>query len=151
MNVAINLLPLDEQELDWMKQSACRGVSPDVFFPADENRGNKVYAKAKTICKHCSVSWECLEYAVENGIKEGLWGGRTPGERRGMLKKDGQMSDEARKVLEYSEEVVESYRQAGEANYMHLAAAELKVEKLSLVRRLIRLNNVREKEARNGQ
>lgn len=51
---------------------------PDLWFPG---RGEST-AEAKAICRVCPVRAECLEHAVRNGEKFGIWGGRSERERR---------------------------------------------------------------------
>ena len=67
---------------NWMEKSACIDVSPDVFFPSD---GVGVIV-AKSICDNCLVSESCLEYALQNQIDHGVWGGRSERQRRKILK-----------------------------------------------------------------
>jgi WhiB family redox-sensing transcriptional regulator len=38
--------------------------------------------EAKEVCRGCVVSNECLEYAIENGERFGIWGGKSERERR---------------------------------------------------------------------
>ncbi|MDE0803430.1 MAG: WhiB family transcriptional regulator [Acidimicrobiales bacterium] len=61
-----------------MDLGSCRGVDPDVFFP---DRGESL-APAQAICAECIVSDECLEYALANGERFGVWGGTSERERR---------------------------------------------------------------------
>ncbi|MGA7419477.1 MAG: WhiB family transcriptional regulator [Acidimicrobiales bacterium] len=62
----------------WRKHAACRGIDPDVFYPAsDEEAG-----AAKAVCDQCAVREACLEYALANREREGVWGGATERERR---------------------------------------------------------------------
>lgn len=65
-------------ELDWMADAECVGVDPDLFFPV---RGGDT-ASAKAICHDCPVRVECLDYAVTEGIKHGVFGGKSERERR---------------------------------------------------------------------
>lgn len=44
---------------------------------------------AKAICRHCPHRQPCLEWALENRQKHGVWGGTTPQERLNILKKRG--------------------------------------------------------------
>ena len=55
----------------------CAQTDPEVFFP--EKGGSSKEAKA--ICSACEVRLECLEWAVTNEEKYGIWGGLTPQER----------------------------------------------------------------------
>ena len=62
----------------WADFANCVGVDPDLFFP---ERGQDV-SEAKQICAACIVRSECLEYALAEGKKFGIWGGLTERERR---------------------------------------------------------------------
>jgi WhiB family redox-sensing transcriptional regulator len=62
----------------WQWQANCLGVDPDLFFP---ERGAST-REAKTVCRACIVQAECLEYALVNGEKFGIWGGLSERERR---------------------------------------------------------------------
>ena len=63
--------------MSWTMRALCLGADPDVFFPPD---GANAY-KGKRICAECEVRAECLEYALENGERFGIWGGLTYKER----------------------------------------------------------------------
>lgn len=68
----------------WRDRAACKGVSLDVFyFESDETNRNlkKATDKAKSFCKECPVSEQCLAYALNEDIKFGVWGGFTSRER----------------------------------------------------------------------
>jgi WhiB family redox-sensing transcriptional regulator len=68
--------------LSWRQHAACRGVDPDVFYPiADEDAD-----EAKAICARCPVRQACLEYALVNRERDGIWGGATERERRRMIR-----------------------------------------------------------------
>ncbi|MCL4449452.1 MAG: WhiB family transcriptional regulator [Actinobacteria bacterium] len=54
------------------------GVEPDLFFP---ERGAST-REAKAVCRGCIVRGECLEYALKNGERFGIWGGTSERERR---------------------------------------------------------------------
>lgn len=62
----------------WMRQAACRSVDPELFFPG---RGEST-REAKAACAGCPVRVECLDYAIANGERHGIWGGLSPRERR---------------------------------------------------------------------
>src|SRR4029079_31085 len=67
--------PLDKS---WQDYSNCLGVDPDLFFPA---RGASTQ-EAQEVCRGCVVREDCLEYALANGEKFGIWGGMSERERR---------------------------------------------------------------------
>lgn len=62
----------------WQAYANCLGVDPDLFFP---ERGAST-KEAKAVCQGCVVREECLEYALANGEKFGIWGGMSERERR---------------------------------------------------------------------
>jgi WhiB family transcriptional regulator, redox-sensing transcriptional regulator len=62
----------------WQDEANCLGVDPDLFFP---ERGAST-REAKEVCRGCVVRAECLEYALANGEKFGIWGGMSERERR---------------------------------------------------------------------
>jgi WhiB family transcriptional regulator, redox-sensing transcriptional regulator len=72
----------DEQENSWMTQGNCRNHPPTAFFPPD---GVGV-ERAKKVCVDCPVAATCLEYALQNRIDHGVWGGTSERERRRILK-----------------------------------------------------------------
>jgi WhiB family redox-sensing transcriptional regulator len=68
----------DAEELNWQDQANCMGVDPDLFFP---ERGAST-REAKEVCRGCVVRLDCLEYALDNAEKFGIWGGMSERERR---------------------------------------------------------------------
>jgi len=69
-------------ELAWRRHSACRGLDPDIFYPATDEEA----AVAKMVCTECAVQETCLEFALGGREKEGVWGGATERERRRILR-----------------------------------------------------------------
>jgi len=65
-------------DIDWQESSNCLGVDPDLFFP---ERGAST-REAKDVCRACVVRMDCLEFALQNGEKFGIWGGMSERERR---------------------------------------------------------------------
>ena len=52
--------------------------------------------EAKEVCRGCVVREECLEFALQNGEKFGIWGGLSERERRRIRR---QRAQAARSVL----------------------------------------------------
>src|SRR3954463_16691188 len=67
-----------EDDRTWQRYANCMGVDPDLFFP---ERGAST-REAKEVCRGCVVQEDCLEYALANGEKFGIWGGMSERERR---------------------------------------------------------------------
>lgn len=63
----------------WMRQAACRGMDPDLFFPS---RGSKNASAAIAVCEGCPVKNECLEFAINGKERWGIWGGLQERPRR---------------------------------------------------------------------
>ncbi|MGH3666030.1 MAG: WhiB family transcriptional regulator [Egibacteraceae bacterium] len=69
---------LQIETLPWADQAKCLQAEPDTFFP--EKGGST--REAKRICAGCPVRVECLEYALANDERFGIWGGLSERERR---------------------------------------------------------------------
>jgi WhiB family transcriptional regulator, redox-sensing transcriptional regulator len=69
---------LEEQPGSWQSRANCLGVDPDLFFP---ERGSST-REAKEVCRGCVVREDCLEFAIANSEKFGIWGGMSERERR---------------------------------------------------------------------
>jgi WhiB family redox-sensing transcriptional regulator len=70
----------------WQDEANCLGVDPDLFFP---ERGAST-REAKEVCRGCVVRLDCLEYALVNGEKFGIWGGLSERERRRLRRQRAQ-------------------------------------------------------------
>lgn len=77
------LAPEDEGELGWQADALCAQTDPEAFFP--EKGGST--RDAKKVCGACNVRSECLEYALENDERFGIWGGMSERERRRLRKR----------------------------------------------------------------
>ena len=75
--MVLTLAP-EKDEPTWHDFANCLGVDPDLFFP---ERGAST-REAKEVCRGCIVREDCLEYALQNGEKFGIWGGMSERERR---------------------------------------------------------------------
>ena len=64
--------------LSWQDQAVCAQTDPEAFFP--EKGGST--REAKRVCRSCPVRAECLEYALANDERFGIWGGLSERERR---------------------------------------------------------------------
>lgn len=71
-----------ETPTPWMNDGKCKELPPSTFFPSD-GVGVEV---AKRICATCPVVTQCLNYALDNRIDHGVWGGTSERQRRRMLK-----------------------------------------------------------------
>src|SRR5689334_21659762 len=74
----VNIAAGGGEQRRWQDQANCLGVDPDLFFP---ERGAST-REAKEVCRGCVVREDCLEYALQNSEKFGIWGGMSERERR---------------------------------------------------------------------
>jgi len=72
-----------EEEPNWQERALCAQTDPEAFFP--EKGGST--REAKKVCLGCDVRGECLEYALQNDERFGIWGGLSERERRKLKKK----------------------------------------------------------------
>ena len=75
----------DAGELAWQDRALCAQTDPEAFFP--EKGGST--RDAKRVCRECEVRAECLEYALENDERFGIWGGLSERERRRIKRQAG--------------------------------------------------------------
>lgn len=73
----------DEGELGWQTDALCAQTDPEAFFP--EKGGST--RDAKKVCGACNVKAQCLEYALANDERFGIWGGLSERERRRLRKR----------------------------------------------------------------
>ncbi|WP_447924848.1 WhiB family transcriptional regulator [Georgenia muralis] len=73
----------DEGALAWQDRALCAQTDPEAFFP--EKGGST--REAKRVCTSCDVRAECLEYALANDERFGIWGGLSERERRKLKRR----------------------------------------------------------------
>ena len=73
----------DDEALGWQERALCAQTDPEAFFP--EKGGST--REAKRVCTGCDVRAECLEYALANDERFGIWGGLSERERRKLKKR----------------------------------------------------------------
>ena len=74
---------LEADAQSWQEQALCAETDPEAFFP--EKGGST--REAKKICTGCEVKAECLEYALANDERFGIWGGLSERERRRLRRR----------------------------------------------------------------
>lgn len=72
------------REKGWRKQAKCNGQDPKQFHPDTEDNYQAVRYN-KHYCDDCPVKKECLDFALANRAKDGLWGGTVPADRTKMF------------------------------------------------------------------
>jgi WhiB family redox-sensing transcriptional regulator len=74
---------IDGDPLAWQEDALCAQTDPEAFFP---EKGDST-RDAKRICAQCTVRAECLEYALKNDERFGIWGGLSERERRRLRRR----------------------------------------------------------------
>ncbi|GAA4980009.1 WhiB family transcriptional regulator [Kineococcus glutinatus] len=75
----------EAEEPGWQELALCAQTDPEAFFP--EKGGST--REAKRVCGSCEVRAECLEYALANDERFGIWGGLSERERRRLKRQAG--------------------------------------------------------------
>jgi WhiB family redox-sensing transcriptional regulator len=97
--LAVEDLPVPARPLlhaeDWRDRAACRGMSWDLFYSPEGERGPEREARearAKALCVVCPVRGECLEAAMGRtdwyGVQGGLNGDERQAEHKRRLKRE---------------------------------------------------------------
>jgi len=98
--------------MNWREDAACGDADPDLFFPIGAT-GNALRRidEAKRICRLCPAQIQCLAWALENGVTDGVWGGTTEDEQRAIR------SLSRRKRTSKEDNGGETYRPAGHGEH----------------------------------
>jgi WhiB family transcriptional regulator, redox-sensing transcriptional regulator len=67
-------------ELAWLDFALCAEVAGDLWFPP-KGSGSR---EAKAVCMQCPVRAQCLQYALDNEIVHGIFGGLSDRQRRAI-------------------------------------------------------------------
>jgi WhiB family redox-sensing transcriptional regulator len=81
----VGIPSLDPDDQGWQERALCAETDPEAFFP--EKGGST--REAKKICTGCEVRSECLDYALGNDERFGIWGGLSERERRRLRRRAG--------------------------------------------------------------
>jgi WhiB family redox-sensing transcriptional regulator len=74
--------------MDWRHDAICRDEDPELFFPVGTSGPALMQiAEAKTVCRRCPVTEQCLAWALESGQDAGVWGGMSEDERRALKRR----------------------------------------------------------------
>jgi WhiB family redox-sensing transcriptional regulator len=76
--------------MDWRHRAACRDEDPELFFPIGTSGPALLQVEqAKSVCRRCTATDECLQWALETGQDAGVWGGMSEEERRAVKRRGG--------------------------------------------------------------
>lgn len=79
------IAPSEPDRRAWTSRAACRGMDPEMFFP-DRQDGYQAIQAIQAICAECPVRVECLNYALDERERDGIWGGMTGRQRRRLAR-----------------------------------------------------------------
>lgn len=82
-NIAIAEASFADEDIEWQKRALCAETDPEAFHP-DKGGSNR---EAKKVCGRCDVRSQCLQAALDNDERHGIWGGLSERERRRLRKK----------------------------------------------------------------
>lgn len=69
--------------MDWRHRAICRDEDPELFHPVGTSGPALLQlAEAKRVCRRCPVTEACRDFALDNGIDSGVYGGMSEEERR---------------------------------------------------------------------
>src|SRR5689334_15449881 len=76
--------------MDWRHHAICRDEDPELFFPIGTSGPALLQVEqAKAVCRRCTVTEDCLTWALESGQDAGVWGGMSEDERRAVKRRGG--------------------------------------------------------------
>lgn len=74
---------IPDLDTTWTDDALCAQTDPDLFFPEKGGTSND----ARAVCQQCPVIAECLTYALDARMSDGVWGGMSAAERKAILRK----------------------------------------------------------------
>ena len=76
----------------WMESAVCRQTDPELWFPERESPSTAgvitTIRRAQTVCRSCPVQTECLDYALSNNEKAGIWAGINFGTAKARVREE---------------------------------------------------------------
>lgn len=75
------LIRLLTEQPEWREEAVCTETDPELFFPSSSSGSSR---KVKEVCFSCPVREQCLQFALDNGERFGIWGGLSEMERRAL-------------------------------------------------------------------
>jgi WhiB family redox-sensing transcriptional regulator len=72
-------------DANWRAAAACRYADPELFFPiGTTGPALRQIQEAKRVCRTCPAQIQCLAWALDHGVTDGVWGGTTEDQRRAI-------------------------------------------------------------------
>jgi WhiB family redox-sensing transcriptional regulator len=74
----------------WRDKAGCVGEDKELFFASEVTpAGQADIRHAKVICFRCPVMYECGQWAIDERVPFGVYGGVSEKERRRILRRRG--------------------------------------------------------------
>lgn len=87
MNHYTGSVPTARRAVDWRDVASCREQDPELFFPKGyEGPWQHVIEQAKQVCRRCPSADACLQFALDEGVSDGIFGGLTAKERDSLIR-----------------------------------------------------------------
>ena len=80
-------------------EAKCAKGDPDYFFPTSKEEQAERLENLQSICSSCIHQSDCAEFALNENIQHGFWGGLTSEERNHIVKVRGKHFDLRHKKL----------------------------------------------------
>jgi WhiB family redox-sensing transcriptional regulator len=123
---------LNDVDHTWHADAACRDLGNHLFF-FERGDNFSTIAESKKLCATCPVSDRCLQYALNNNIIYGIWGGKTPEERRRLTNhRSPFISDDKIEMTKR----VRKYREQGHKGPVAQTALDYRVSRATVRRAL---------------
>jgi hypothetical protein len=90
--------------------SLCAETDPEVWFP---DVGGSTVA-AKRMCSRCENEDACLQWAIANDEQSGVWGGKSPEERRKLAAHIGRRGRPAGDIPHGTEAGMKAHQRRGD-------------------------------------
>ncbi|WP_153505671.1 WhiB family transcriptional regulator [Cumulibacter manganitolerans] len=82
--------------MDWRHRAICRDEDPELFFPiGNTGPALRQIEDAKSVCRRCPVTEQCLSWALTSGQDSGVWGGLSEDERRALKRRQARTARSA--------------------------------------------------------
>jgi WhiB family redox-sensing transcriptional regulator len=86
---------------NWRDFAACLEHPQELFFPVGEGADAQAQNReAKAVCRGCPVIEDCLNWALDHGQEDGVWGGLAERERRKFGRRTGRVKPRKTRVGE---------------------------------------------------
>lgn len=113
---------LSNSDHDWKADALCCETGGDWWFVEQTHANREAINQAKAVCALCHVRQDCLEYALVNDERYGIWGGMTTRAREKLRRRRG-MPRRRSPIRHGTETGYQQHRQRREAPCVDCVAA----------------------------